>query len=206
MRTRLFIASGILLFSSVAFADNANTTGPDFVDAAPRRHIDRSLVASPDGPNRIDPYNVVPFQFDKAELTEAGLDEVNTAARWLKSHPRHKLVLEGHTDAIGLAPYNEDLATRRMNVVRQHMLRHRISSDRIVMITFGERESMDLENPLFGSDRKVVMYATELVPQQVIAMVRENRPAIVATWTERGALMRMDHGLTTPSKTITVRR
>ena len=193
------------MFSSVAFADNANTTGPDFVNAAPRRHIDRALVASPDGPNRIDPYNVVPFQFDSAELTEAGLEEVNTAARWLKKHPGYKLVLEGHTDALGVAPYNEDLATRRMFVVRQHMLRHKIDSDRILMITFGEREAMDLENPLFSADRKVVMYATRLVPAQVVAMVRENRPAIVASWTERGAMKRLEHGLTTP-KTITVRR
>ncbi|HEY5927239.1 MAG TPA: OmpA family protein [Kofleriaceae bacterium] len=206
MMTRLGIIVGTLLLSSVAFADKANTTGPDFVNAAPRRHIDRALVASPDGPNRIDPYNVVPFQFDKAVLTAEGVDEVATAARWLNQHPRHKLVLEGHTDAIGLAPYNEDLATRRMDVVRQHLLRYGVSNDRIVLITFGEREAMDLENPLFGADRKVAMYATTLAPQQVIAMVRENRPAIVASWWERGALMQMQHGLTTPTKTITVRR
>ena len=197
---------GTLLISSAAFADNADTTGPDFVNAAPRRHIDRSLVASPQAQSRIDPYDVLPFQFDKADLTEAGVDEVATAARWLKGHPRHKLVLEGHTDALGIEPYNEDLATRRMETVRQHLLRYGIHSDRIVMITFGEREAMDLENPLFGADRKVVMYATQLAPEAVVAMVREERPAIVASWTQRGALMRVEHGLTTPTKTITVRR
>jgi outer membrane protein OmpA-like peptidoglycan-associated protein len=196
---------GTLLFSSAAFADVANTTGPDFVSAAPRRHIDRSLVASPDGPQRIDPYTVLPFMFDKAQLTSEGWDEVDTAARWLKSHPQHKLVLEGHTDAIGLAPYNEDLATRRMDTVRQRMLQHGITSDRIVLITFGEREAMDAENPLHAADRKVVMYATRLTPQQVIAVVRENRPAIVASWTERGAMHQLTSGLTQPT-TTTVRR
>jgi hypothetical protein len=148
----------------------------------------------------------VPFQFDKADLTDAGYDEVRTAALWLRRHPSHKLVLEGHTDALGVDPYNEDLATRRMNVVRQNLLGLGIASDRIVMITFGEQEAMTVENPLFPADRKVVMYATELSPQAVIAMVRETRPALVATWTERGALMRLEHGLNTPTKTITVRR
>lgn len=206
MKTRLGIVLATLLFSSAAFADVANTTGPDFVNAAPRRHIDRSLVASPDGSTRIDPYAVLPFLFDKAVLTAEGYDEVDTAARWLKANPRHKLILEGHTDAIGRAPYNEDLATRRMDFVRKRLLQHGLSSDRIVMITFGEREAMDLDNPLHASDRKVVMYATQLEPQQVIAVVRENRPAIVASWTERGAMLQMQSGLTTPTKTITVRR
>jgi outer membrane protein OmpA-like peptidoglycan-associated protein len=206
MMTRLGIVFCSLVFSSAAFAGGAATTGPDFVNAAPKRHIDRSLVASPDGYKRIDPGNVVPFLFDKAVLTAEGYDEVDTAARWLKSHPRHKLVLEGHTDAIGLAPYNEDLATRRMEAIRQRLRQHGIANDRIVLITFGEREAMDLENPLFPADRKVTMYATELTPQAVVAVVRENRPAIVASWWERGALLQMQHGLTTPTKTITVRR
>ena len=205
MKTRLGILLGTLLFSSAAFADVANTTGPDFVSAAPPRHIDRSLVASPDGPQRIDPYTVLPFMFDKAALTAEGYDEVDTAARWLRSHPNHKLILEGHTDAIGLAPYNEDLATRRMAVVRQRLLQHGIASDRVVMITFGEREAMELENPLHAADRKVVMYATTLAPQQVVAVVRENRPAIVASWTQRGALMQVTSGLKQET-TTTVRR
>jgi outer membrane protein OmpA-like peptidoglycan-associated protein len=206
MKTRLGILLGVLLFSSAAFADVANTTGPDFVSAAPRRHIDRSLVASPDGPTRIDPYTVLPFQLNQAQPTAEGWDEIDTAARWLKRHPKHKLVMEGHTDAIGLAPYNEDLATRRMDTVRRRLLQLGVSSDRIVLITFGEREAMELENPLHPADRRVVLYATELAPQAVVAVVRENRAAIVASWTERGAMMQMQSGLTQPTKTITVRR
>jgi hypothetical protein len=205
MMTRLGITLSTLLLSSAAFADVANTTGPDFVSAAPQRHVDRSLVASPDGPTRIDPYTVLPFHYDKAQLTLEGYDEVDTAARWLKAHPRHKLILEGHADASGVELYNEDLATRRMDTVRRRLLQHGIASDRIVMITFGELESMSVDNPLHGADRKVVMYATTLQPQQVVAMVRENRPAIVASWTQRGTLMQVTQGLRQQT-TTTVRR
>jgi hypothetical protein len=204
--TRLGIVIGLLLCSSAALADRASTTGPDFVDASPRRHIDRTLVASPDGPSRIDPYTVVPFLFDKAVLTDEGYAEVDAAAHWLRAHPRHRVVLEGHTDALGLVPYNEDLATRRMATVRARMLQHGISSDRVVMITFGERESMDLDNPLFPADRKVVMYATALAPQAVIAAVRVDRPAMYAAWTERGALMELKQDGKLQTRTIATRR
>lgn len=209
MMTRLRIVLCTLLLSSTALADRASTVSPDFVSAAPQRHIDRALVASPDGTKRIDPYDVVPFELNQAVLTEGGVTEVDRAAAWLRSHPRHRLVLEGHADAIGRAVYNEDLATRRMAVVRDRLLRHGIASDRVVMITFGEREAMDLDNPLHSADRKVVMYATELAPKAVIAVVRENRPAIVASWTERGALMQVTHGLELQTRAVptqTVRR
>jgi outer membrane protein OmpA-like peptidoglycan-associated protein len=209
MKTRLGILLGSLLLSSAAWADRAVTTGPDFVGAAPERHIDKSLVASPDAEKRIDPFAVVTFQLNQAALGDVGYSQVDTAASWLKKHPRHKLVLEGHTDALGLAPYNEDLATRRMVAVRHRLLQHGISPDRIMMITFGEREAMDLENPLYAADRRVVMYATELSPHAVAAVVRQNRPAIVATWSERGALMRLTQGLEQPERIVpsqTVRR
>jgi outer membrane protein OmpA-like peptidoglycan-associated protein len=196
--------------SSTALADkakpsSANTTGPDFVNAAPQRHIPRSLVVSPE-PMQIDPWTVLPFELDKARLTAEGFDEVDAAARWLYSHPKHQLVLEGHADALGRIPYNDDLSTRRMNTVRARLIRSGISSDRIVTITFGERESMDVDNPLHAADRKVVMYATPLSPPAVIAMVRTNRPAIYASYSEYGQQMRVEKAPGEPSKTIMVRR
>ena len=206
MTTKLGIILGSLLISTLAIANPVKTTGPDFVNATPKRHIDRSLVASPDAKHRIDPYDVVAFQFDAAMLSDVGVAQVDTAARWLKAHPRHRIVLEGHTDAIGLAPYNEDLATRRIAVIRERLLRLGVPSDRIVMITFGEREAMDAENPLHPADRRVAMYATELSPQAVIAMTREERDAIVASYTERGALIQYQNALATPTRTITTRR
>jgi outer membrane protein OmpA-like peptidoglycan-associated protein len=183
----------------------ANTA--DFVAATPPVHVEQALVASPKPDHRIDPSAVVPFLFDQAVLTEEGYAEVDTAARWLQRHPRHRLVLEGHADALGVKPYNEDLSTRRMVAVRDRMLQHGIAADRIVMITFGENEAMPLANPLHPADRHVTMYACQLAPQQIVAMVRENRPAIVATWSERGNRMVLQSGLkqqTQPS--ITVRR
>jgi len=210
MLANVGIIVSALLLSSVAIADKDNgkdsTTGPDFVSATPPRHIPRSLVASPEAAKPIDPWAVLPFQLDKAALTAEGCDEVDRAARWLYQHPKHQIVLEGHADAVGRVPYNDDLATRRMSSVRTRLIRSGIASDRIVTITFGEREAMDVENPLHGADRKVVMYATTLSPQAVIAMVRETRPAIYASYSEYGQQMRVEQGPGRPPKTIMVRR
>jgi outer membrane protein OmpA-like peptidoglycan-associated protein len=208
--TRLNIRLGALVICAACGSSHPKTvqtaSTADFVSAAPQVHIQRSLVASPDARNRIEPTAVVAFEFDSARLSDASYSEVDTAAHWLMVHPSYRLVLEGHTDALGVAPYNEDLSTRRMESVRKRMLQDGIPSDRIMMITYGENEAMDLNNPLYPADRHVTMYASRLDAQTIVAMVRANRPAIVATWTDRGALMRVEHGLSTPTKTITVRR
>lgn len=205
MKTKLGLL-GMLLLSSVAFADHANTTAPDFVAHAPARHIDRSLVASPDGKSVIAPFDQVAFDLDKADLTPLELGQVDAAARWLLVHPSQRVVLEGHTDALGASVYNEDLAMRRMDTVRRRLLANGVKQDRIVMISFGENEARDTADPLMSADRKVVMYTTPLAPQATVAVVRDTRPAVVAYWSEHGNMVQMLHGVKTSAQTLTAGR
>ena len=205
MMTRLAYTLGSLLIAAACGgSQHSTTTGAaaptaDFVEAAPRVHIDGALVAAPEAKKHIEPLDAVTFAHDQSQLDAISADQIDTAARWLKDHPQHNLVLEGHADATGMEVYNEDLASRRMDAVRQRMLQHGIASQRIMMINFGDREAMDEHDPLAGADRKVVLYATQLSPQAVAAMVRVNRPAITATWVDsRGALMQLTNGLETP--------
>lgn len=185
----LFLALTSLAGARGALADVA-PIGPDFVSAAPRAHIDRSLVASP-AMNRIDPLDVVAFSLDSTFLSGDSVTQVDAAAKWLRRHPDHKIVLEGHTDQIGRQLYNEDLSTRRMAAIRNRLLGWGIAADRIVMITYGEREAIDPENP---NDRRVVMFATKQAPQAVIASQLEHRSVIVATWTDRNSLIQLQPG------------
>ncbi len=60
--------------------------------------------------NRIDPVDVIPFEPDSIVLTDDTLVQIDAAARWLKRHPSHRIVLEGHADRSGVDIYNEDLA------------------------------------------------------------------------------------------------
>lgn len=196
----------MMLVSSVAFADRAGTTAPDFIAHAPARHIDRSLVASPDGKSVIDPFDQVSFDLNQADLTPLELGQVDAAATWMLVHPSQRIVLEGHTDALGASAYNEDLAMRRMDTVRRRLLAHGVKQDRIVMISFGENEARDTADPLSPADRKVVMYATPLAPQAAVAVIRDTRPAVVAYWSEDGNLVQMLHGVKTSAQPLTAGR
>jgi outer membrane protein OmpA-like peptidoglycan-associated protein len=183
MKTTL---AALLLTSTVAFADNA-PIGPDFVGTAPRAHIDPSLTAS-GAMNRIDPVDVVAFRRDSADLSSSSLIQIDRSAAWLKRHPRFRLVLEGHTDRLGVDPYNEDLASRRVAAVRERLMRRGISSDRIVLITYGEAQAIAPDNV---EDRRVVMFASDKPVREVVSAQLGYRRALVATWTERGSRLQM---------------
>jgi outer membrane protein OmpA-like peptidoglycan-associated protein len=178
------------LVASAALADNA-PIAPDFVGTAPPAHIDRSLAAS-SRMNRIEPADVIAFQLGSAKLAADGLDQVDHAARWLRLRPGHHIVLEGHTDKLGTMPYNEDLATRRIQSVRARLIRDGIPSDRIVMITYGETQAITPDNP---SDRRVVMFASNRPVRDIVTAQLDHRRALVASWTEHGAMMQMQNGL-----------
>ena len=193
MQTKLALVVGSLLLSSAALAD---TTGPDFVSAKPRVHIDSSLVAS-SGTSRIAPGDVVQFAYDKDQLTEAGYAQIDRAARWLKKHPQQRVVLEGHASTPGPVMYNDDLATRRINAIRNRFAQWGISTDRVVMVIYGEREQ--------PADRRVVMYTTKLAPDAVAAMAMESDAAIASMWTVNGKLKVLPRG-EAPPKVIATRR
>lgn len=202
MKTTLAV---LLFSSSAALAGNA-PIAPDFVGAAPPLHIDRSLTASSDAMNRIEPLDVVAFGHDSTRLEGGSLDQVDRAATWLLQHRGHRIVLEGHTDASGMFPYNADLATRRMEAVRNRLLAWGVPSDRIVLITYGETRATPTDNP---ADRRVVMFATTRPVRDVVATQLEHRQALVAAWTERGTMLTLQNGLGRPlstSKTAVSRR
>lgn len=196
MKTKLGLVLGSLLLSSAALAD---TTGPDFVGAQPRPHIDRSLVAS-SGTSKIDPGDVVQFAFDKAQLTEVGFAQIDRAAAWLEKHPRQRVVLEGFASKPGDVQYNDNLATQRINVIRNRFLQHGISSDRMVAVVYGERQA--LEKP---ADQRVVMYSTTLSPDAVAAASLESGAPVAAMWTVRGQLKIVNQG-NQPPKVIATRK
>jgi len=160
---------------------NANT-GPDFVSEAKKPAVDKDLVASP-GENRNEPLDVVAFAFDKTDLTPAITTQIDKAAAWLDAHPNRVIVLEGHTDLVGNANYNEDLSIRRIEAVRQRLIDSKIKADRIVTIPYGRKEAI---HPAKRNDRPVVWVPCERAPKESVERRVEARKGIVARWTEDG--------------------
>jgi outer membrane protein OmpA-like peptidoglycan-associated protein len=61
------------------------------------------------------------FDFDSAELLPRHQSTLDSIANYLKKHPKARLRIEGHTDAIGASAYNIRLSERRAESVRGHL-------------------------------------------------------------------------------------
>src|SRR5690606_13585161 len=106
MKTRLAAILASLVVAGgggLAIAEVA-PIGPDFVAAAPRLHIDPSLVAS-EAMNRIAPLDVVAFRKNSAQLDDVSAAQIDAAGKWLKRHKDYRIVLEGHADRVGSDVY-----------------------------------------------------------------------------------------------------
>jgi OmpA-OmpF porin, OOP family len=64
----------------------------------------------------------VEFDFDKANIKSKYHEEIKKFADVMKQHPDLNVVIEGHTDNIGTAKYNQPLSQRRANSVRDYMI------------------------------------------------------------------------------------
>ncbi len=181
MKTTLHALLASLLFTATAAA------GPDFVG---KSHGPKDLAAS-DARTPILPTDDVAFDHDSYALRDTTMAQIKTVASWMKANPRQKIVLEGHADASGDALYNDDLASRRAELVRQHLMGHGVASDRILVVVYGESKAHKSASPV---DRRVVLFATaeplENVARKVLTQSRANH----AMWTKKGVLFTETRG------------
>jgi OmpA-OmpF porin, OOP family len=65
----------------------------------------------------------VEFDFDKANIKPKYHQEIKKFATVMKNHPELKVIIEGHTDNIGGAKYNQKLSQRRSDSVKNYMVK-----------------------------------------------------------------------------------
>jgi outer membrane protein OmpA-like peptidoglycan-associated protein len=83
------------------------------------------------------------FASAKWDLLPAAQLKLNDVANALiKEDPLSKIVVEGHTDSQGAAPYNLDLSQRRAQAVRDYLVTRGIASDRITAQGLGLTRSV----------------------------------------------------------------
>jgi OmpA-OmpF porin, OOP family len=120
-------------------------------DTSPSRRIERILMA---GAALSLP---VQFAFDSADILPAARSQLDALAEGIRLLPESKVVvIEGHTDAVGAAPYNDQLSVRRADAVKRYLVaEQRLDPDRLRTVGKGQREPQAGSEPTSAENRRV---------------------------------------------------
>jgi peptidoglycan-associated lipoprotein len=77
------------------------------------------------------------FDFDRSVVKPADMPAIYAKADYLLSHPKAKIILEGHTDPRGSREYNVGLGERRANAVADILKARGVNPDQIRMLSYG---------------------------------------------------------------------
>ncbi|MGD0279098.1 MAG: OmpA family protein [Smithella sp.] len=89
----------------------------------------------------------VEFDTAKAVIKEKYYNNIKKAADFMKEFPDTNAVIEGHTDNVGNAAYNQGLSEERANSVRQYLIdKFGIDGSRITAVGYG------LSKPIASND------------------------------------------------------
>jgi OOP family OmpA-OmpF porin len=64
----------------------------------------------------------IKFDFNKSIVKDINYDELAKFADVMKKHPDLKVAIEGHTDSVGTAKYNQKLSQRRAESVKNYLV------------------------------------------------------------------------------------
>jgi OOP family OmpA-OmpF porin len=86
------------------------------------------------------------FDFDKYNIKEEFHPRLNKVVEVLEKNPTLKIEIEGHTDSIGSAKYNQALSERRAQAVKDYLVNKGITADRLMPVGYG------LTRPIASND------------------------------------------------------
>ena len=81
----------------------------------------------------------VNFDHDKATLKPSAVNILDHAVNVMQRNPDRRFSIDGHTDSNGTDQYNEGLARRRANAVRDYLVQHGVDAGRLDVSSHGER-------------------------------------------------------------------
>jgi peptidoglycan-associated lipoprotein len=132
-----------------AFPTQAPTPAPQPSAPPPRTELPPS-TPPPSGPIPgsaqdfvVNVGDRVYFDTDAYTVRDDAKPILDAQSVWLKRYPNVKVRIEGNCDERGTREYNLALGARRANSVREYLISHGISPDRITTISFGKEQPID---------------------------------------------------------------
>jgi outer membrane protein OmpA-like peptidoglycan-associated protein len=132
---------------------------PDAAPAMKMRSIrllgDTSAAAAPASATALS--LPVQFDFDSADILPAARRQLDALAEGIRLLPEAKVVvIEGHTDAVGTAQYNDQLSVRRADAVKRYLVaEQRLDPSRLRTVGKGQREPQAGSDPKSAENRRV---------------------------------------------------
>ena len=93
------------------------------------------------------------FGFDKSDLSQDALDDLDAHAKYLAADRSAKVRLEGHADERGSRAYNLALGERRSNAVARYLVIQGVNRSQIESISYGEERPLSLSREENGWSR-----------------------------------------------------
>ena len=99
-----------------------------------------------------------PVSYLVSALTEDAKNQLRTLGQALNSSTlaSDEFLIEGHTDSVGSAQYNQSLSERRAMVVKQYLIDHvGVGASRLKAEGRGETKLLDTRAPTSATNRRV---------------------------------------------------
>jgi peptidoglycan-associated lipoprotein len=93
------------------------------------------------------------FGFDRSDLSQDALDDLDAHAKYLSSVRSAKVRLEGHADERGTRAYNLALGERRANSVARYLVIQGVNRTQIETVSYGEERPLSLSRDDNGWSR-----------------------------------------------------
>jgi outer membrane protein OmpA-like peptidoglycan-associated protein len=102
-------------------------------------------------------FNDILFDFDKADVRSNETSKVTDIATYVQQNPATMVGIDGYADPRGTDKYNQALSERRVNAIRDALLKAGVSRDRIQTGAFGEMrlKCQEATEACWQSDRRV---------------------------------------------------
>jgi len=83
------------------------------------------------------------FAFDSSSLSSDAQNNLQTSAKWIESHPKFGVLVEGHCDERGTERYNLALGERRAYEAKEYMETLGVSGNEVRTISYGKEKPFD---------------------------------------------------------------
>ncbi|HET6970400.1 MAG TPA: peptidoglycan-associated lipoprotein Pal [Phenylobacterium sp.] len=147
---------GVAAASLAACASKPKPTYP--VQTPPPAQAPRTELPPAQGPVNQQPTGPLPgssqdfvvnvgdrvyFDTDAYTVRDDARPLLDSQSAWLRRYPAVHVRIEGNCDERGTREYNLALGARRANAVRDYLVSHGVTADRIATISFGKEQPID---------------------------------------------------------------